>query len=147
METEIFRLNLISPLYYSPGGASDPFGYGESPEGAAGTEKLFCFELEETQFRNIEPDRDKCMGSLAFYGVSVPPKGTEKGKPGSLPQGNYLFAQKRELLNRETIINLAIELQQEALWQRLVPGKALYLRYLYEDGRPVTQLFRPYTER
>ena len=145
METEISRLNLISPLYYSPGGSSDPFGYGESPEAAAGTEQLFCFELEETQFRSIEPDREKCMGTLVFYGVSALPKGTEEEKLTVLRPGNYLFVQKRELLTREAVTGLALELQQEALWQRLLPGKALYLRYLYEDGRPVTQLFRPYS--
>jgi len=57
--------------------------------------------------------------------------------------GNYIFTQKWDFLGRENIIELIIEMQKEALWQRYKPGKMLYLRYLYEDGKYVTQLFRP----
>jgi len=62
--------------------------------------------------------------------------------PLELPQGSYLFSQKREILNREEIIAMAIDIQQEGLWQRLKLGKKLYLRYLYEDGKCVTQILR-----
>ena len=149
MKTEIFRLNLISPLYYTTGGGSDPFGYREDVEGAAGVERLFVFELEESQLRSIEPDRERLFGPLIFYGISggkLVPKTPDGDTPSQLPGGDYLFVQKREILGREKIIDLAVEVQQECLWQRLHPGKRLYLRYLFEDGRGVTQLFRSYSE-
>jgi len=149
METGISRLNLISPLYYAPGEKTDPFSYREDMEGAAGVEELFCFELDESQFRSIEPDREKILGVLVFCGVSATdtaPKAAEGEKLLQLPRGDYLFVQKRAILSREDTAGLAVELQQEGLWQRLLPGKRLYLRYLFEDGRGVTQLFRPYSE-
>jgi hypothetical protein len=62
-----------------------------------------------------------------------------------LPAGDYLFSQKREILSREEILYLAAELQKEALWRRLSPEPRFYLRRLYEDGKGVTQLWRPYT--
>jgi len=126
MEIEIKRLNLLSPLYYIPGKDSDPFGYCEGDG-----EKLFCFELDEALARDFEPDKTKLL------------KNPES--PAVFPQGNYLFAQKREILSQEDIIDVAVEIQQEGLWQRLQLGEKLYLRYLFEDGCPVTQLFRPYT--
>jgi hypothetical protein len=64
-----------------------------------------------------------------------------------LPRGNYLFAQVRETLSRDEIIDLAIEVQSEGLWQRLELGFKYYLRFLFEDGSPVTQVFRPFMMR
>ena len=92
-------------------------------------EKLFYFELDEAG--EFEPDKTRFLDNP----VSC----------GELPPGDYLFAQKRETLNHKEIIDLAIEIHQEGLWQRLILGKRLYLRYLFEDGREVTQLFRPYS--
>jgi hypothetical protein len=63
-----------------------------------------------------------------------------------LPAGQYIFSQKREILSRDEILEMTVEIQQEALWQRLIPAPRLYLRYLSEDGRGVTQVFRPYKE-
>ena len=142
METEISRLNLVSPLFFEPIEESQPFGNGG--EAGTGGEKLFCFELDESSYRSFEPDRALILKELVFSGKAV--KGSAKGAWHHLPQGNYLFAQKREILSKEEIIGLAVEIQQEGLWQRLRPGKMLYLRYLFEDGRPVTQLFRPYED-
>jgi len=138
MKIEIFKLNLLSTLYYVPEKDSDPFGYREGDG-----EKLFCFELDETQAREFEPEKTSFPGALVFSGKAA------DGASGLLhefPQGTYLFAQKREMVSREDIIAMAVEIQQEGLWQRLLFGKELYLRYLFEDGRSVTQLFRPYTE-
>ena len=62
----------------------------------------------------------------------------------NLPEGIYFFTQiKKEIQSESAIIDLSIELQKEALWRRLKPGKELYVRRLYEDGSPVTQLWRP----
>jgi len=150
MELEIHRLNLTSPLYYIPAKQHDPFGGRGETEYVPGREELFCFELDLTQYRSFEPDKEKLLGNLAAGGEAVggapgPAHGTENNI-FELPRGNYLFAQKREICGREKIITMAIEIQQEGLWQRLIPSEKLYLRFLYEDGSRVTQLFRPYIE-
>ena len=121
MTINITRLNLLKPLYFAP------------DEGSG--EKLFCFELDEAQYRSFEPEKAKFLENPVYGGADR-----------ELPQGDYLFAQKREVLSRQEIIDMAVEMQQEGLWQRLEPGKRLYLRCLFEDGCWVTQLFRPYTE-
>ncbi|MDR2760212.1 MAG: hypothetical protein LBB78_12625 [Spirochaetaceae bacterium] len=61
------------------------------------------------------------------------------------PRGTYLFAQMRENLTRDQWIAMAMEVQQEGLWRRLQPETRLYLRYLQEDDRVVTQVWRAFT--
>jgi hypothetical protein len=46
-------------------------------------------------------------------------------------------------LNREEWLDMALEQQKDGLWERYKPENRLYVRYLFEDGCPVTQLFRP----
>jgi hypothetical protein len=143
MEIAILRLNLLSPLYCIPEKAG-PFDYKEGSG-----EKIFCFELEEGFYLQFEPDNKKLLGNLIFGGAAgeVPHITAGAGEDFfSLPIGNYLFAQQREILCKEEIITMAVEIQSEALWQKLLPGNRLYLRYLFEDGKGVTQIFRPYTE-
>jgi len=125
---EIHTLNLLSTLHFKAeeGGHADPFDYREGDG-----EKLYCFQLNGNEYSNFEPNKETLLGSPVFQ--------------AELPAGNYLFAQKREILSREEIIDMAVEIQAEALWQRLKPGKTLYLRYLFEDSRAVTQLYRPYS--
>ena len=140
----ILRLNLTSPLRYVPLENLDPFAY--KPEDG---ETLFCFELDVSERLCFEPDRDTFLGALVFSAQATESRAGEPKAEGGfleLPCGHYLFAQKRELLTRDDIITMAIEIQAEGLWQRLKPGFELYLRYLFEDGSMVTQLFRPYTE-
>jgi len=122
---EIQILTLLFPLYYTST-ESDPFNYREEDG-----EKLYCFLLNENEYYSFEPNRETLLGRLVFSQV--------------LPEGNYLFAQKREILSRDEIIDMAVEIQAEGLWQRLKPGKTLYLRYLFEDSKAVTQLYRPYS--
>ena len=124
MEIEIFNLNLSSPINFSPAKNPNPFEQTVIKD----TEVLFCFDLDSTQYLSFEPDREKLLKKIE--------NSTE------LPMGNYIFTQKWDFLGRENIIELIIEMQKEALWQRYKPGQKLYLRYLYEDGKYVTQLFR-----
>ncbi|MDR2747573.1 MAG: hypothetical protein LBB77_09025 [Treponema sp.] len=63
-----------------------------------------------------------------------------------LPRGRYLFAQERVFLERDGLIRMAVEIQKDGLWERLRLENRLYVRYLYEDGGIVTQVFRPYSE-
>ena len=138
---EITKLKLFSPLCYIPVAECDPFAYTDS----AGVERLCCFDLDEEQYLSFEPDKEKILGRLVFGSyANEPGRAGENGKV-ELPGGNYLFVQKEGILGREDIIALAVEIQSEGLWQRLKPGKRLYLRHLFEDGRWVTQLFRPYS--
>jgi hypothetical protein len=93
-------------------------------------ECIFFFTLDELTGAAIDPDP---------AGYICDPVSCEE-----IPAGDYFFAQQREALDRESCISMAIEVQREILWQRLQPQPGLYLRRLYEDGSPVTQIFRPY---
>ena len=135
----IQRLKLLAPLFYTPETEGDPFSYKEG-----NGEKLYCFEIDENQRLSIEPDAKTLLKTLVFGGS---PAKTDADKARlELPAGDYLFAQEREILGRDEIIAAVAEIQSEGLWQRLEPGNRLYLRYLFEDGCLVTQLFRPYTQ-
>ena len=156
---------LISPLFILPVESLDPFADpaedngGEEcadPGSRTGTEKIFCFELDEGEYSAFEPDKDKLLGKLpeclVFGGISCAEEemaaagkaaAAGKVKITGIPVGDYLFAQKRKILCKEEIIEMAVEIQMESLWQRLKPGIYLYLRYLFEDNSWVTQLFRP----
>ena len=140
---EIQRLHLLAPLFYFPEAAPDPFSYKEG-----NGEKLYCFEIDENQRLSFEPDAKTLLKKLVFGGNNAGPDyaGAAGGARLELPVGDYLFAQEREILRRDEIVAAAIEIQAEGLWQRLEPGKRLYLRYLSEDGHGVTQLFRPFTQ-
>jgi hypothetical protein len=172
MGLEITRLHLVSPLYYlrneeinrnntgrgnlgdnttdpvgsagpsgsGPGSLIDPFSYHVEMG-----EMLFHFELEPNQSRSIEPDGEVLLSALIAGGRAAGPEEISPEKALVLPRGTYLFSQVKEILGRQDIISLAVEVQKEGLWQRLLPGKELYLRYLFEDRRGVTQVFRPYT--
>jgi len=151
---EILKLNLVKPLYYIPVTDNDPFAYPKSTEYTEESGgKIYCFELDDAERLSFEPNVKKFPGRFIFAGVAV--KGGEAEAAGDLgrsgeallelPSGDYLFFQEREILGRDEIIEAAIEMQLEGLWQRLKPGKRLYLRYLFEDGKAVTQLFRPYS--
>jgi hypothetical protein len=125
--------------------------YAEAPElGAFGTfpasplrEFLFCFDLEQGQSQRIDPQADSFLGRLVFSGRNNRNGDRAYKVSLQLPAGLYLFAQKRRAVGREECIALAIEQQKDGLWERLKLGDRLFIRCLYEDGSPVTQLFRP----
>jgi hypothetical protein len=163
---QTIRLELRSPLFYREDSGLVPFQY----EAEAG-EFLFCFDLDPVQSRSIEPDPAALLGPLVFAGRSegqgaarLPPSPVSpaaqygESRRLELPAGKYLFAQERregnglrregngvrDDLNRNEFIEMAVEVQKDGLWERLAPADRLYLRYLFEDGRAVTQVFRPY---
>ena len=137
-ETPFLKLDLRAPLRYMPVPELPPFSRGEEGRG----ETLFCFELDAEQGQCIEPDSERLLGALIFSGQAL---NREHGAAPAveLPSGNYLFSQKRAALGREACIALAVEQQKDGLWERLQPENRLYIRYLFEDGKFVTQLFRP----
>ena len=139
-ESATMRLDLRSPLLYAESPGLAPIAYAENtPGNPALGEQLFCFEINPEQSRSIEPDREQFLGAMVFAGSGPDCQGATV----TLPAGIYLFAQKREALGREDCIDLAIEQQKDGLWERHQPQALLYVRYLFEDGKPVTQLFRP----
>lgn len=102
----------------------------QSPLSGGKDEEILCFELNSDQSSNIEPDKEQLL----------------KGKidKTSLPAGQYLFVQRRceAHLDMDEWLDMAIEQQKDGLWERNKLGTLLYLRFLYEDGAYVTQVFR-----
>ena len=155
IKPEIFRLFLQRPLFYYPDNSIDPFNY--CPDAG---ELIFCFEIQAPYANEFEIDRKHLPGRLFFSGKAAAPvnaitgtgaaaqintEAAARGKTAILPQGDYFFTQIREISGREKIIDLMAEVQQEILWQRLIPGKNCYLRYVYEDNSAVTQILRPFS--
>jgi hypothetical protein len=138
------RLELLAPLVYIPDPELLPFPRGETPGGAETAERLFWFALDEAQGRSIEPDPAVFLGPPGAGGYLAP--AGHRGEGLELPRGRYLFAQERGTLDREGVTAMAIEIQKDGLWERLGLEGRVYLRYLYEDGGAVTQVFRPYRE-
>jgi hypothetical protein len=147
------KLILASPLKYE----RDNTLRFPAPEFAEG-EILFFMTLDPSQSRSIEPDRRAFPGRLVIAGTLPPAEGAGTGArldglsspseaeisgPLELSAGTYLFAQVRELPDPEKLIDMIIDVQQEGLWGRLSLDDRLYIRYLFEDGQPVTQVFRP----
>jgi hypothetical protein len=137
-ESSLVHLDLRAPLEYETAPEFVPFN-GLIPADTHAPELLFCFELYQEQAGRIDPQKDHFLGELVFSG---------KGRNGQgnirLPAGRYLFTQRRGVLNREEFIAMAVEQQKDGLWERLRLENILYLRLLFEDGSPVTQIFRPY---
>ncbi|GHU59786.1 hypothetical protein FACS189444_5710 [Spirochaetia bacterium] len=146
MDITIQKLHLLTPLRYRQDRELRPFAY----QGDAG-ETLFQFELNPDQYLSIEPDIDQYLGALIASGslaasslaASNLAASSRAGNSLELPAGEYLFAQIREALDREESVLLAVEVQKDGLWERFSLGSGLYVRYLFEDGKPVTQVFRP----
>jgi hypothetical protein len=139
METfSVLTLDLRNPLFYTFKAELDPFQYNPS-EG----EVLFCFELNPAQYRCFEPEAPY-LGALVFKGEAA-----QEIKSGAdcfeIPRGTYLFAQMRELLTQDQWLAMAMDVQQEGLWRRFLPGSRIYVRFLWEHGRGVTQVWRPFT--
>jgi len=141
-ESPLIRLDLRAPLEYEEAPGLVPFDC--PPVTEAAPELLFCFELDREQAGRIDPEADRFLGELVFSG-----KGDGKQGKIQLPAGLYVFTQQRRTegsraLNREECVSMAIEQQKDGMWERLRLENRLYIRYLFEDGSPVTQLFRPY---
>ena len=147
MKIDIIRLDLQNPLFYDPDPALKPFDMPFTSEHKK-KEMLFCFEIEEAASLEFDAKREFFPGTLLACGQALNgnPLGLTEKSLVELPKARYFFAQVRELLDREAIIDLIMDIQQEALWQRTIPDKRLYLRFLYEDKSFVTQVFRSYKE-
>ena len=137
----LLYIELHIPLEYDAMPELKPFEQGYPDSESAG-EMLFCFELDAAQALRIDPEANSFPGKLVSAGRRLVAGSNEQEKV-VLPAGHYVFVQHRAALNREECVFLAIEQQKDGLWERHKLDNRLYLRFLYEDGSPVTQLFRP----
>jgi hypothetical protein len=136
MDSPLMNLDLRSPLFYAKVEAMPE-------EIAENDEFLLCFNLDSEQSRSIEPKPDLLIGSLVFTGRKPGNSDNIQPETAPLPAGNYLFMQARSVLSREEWLDLAVEQQKDGLWERNKLQNRLYVRFLFEDGSFVTQLFRP----
>ncbi|MDR2535785.1 MAG: hypothetical protein LBD29_07110 [Treponema sp.] len=132
----IIRLNLYAPLIYRKDNNLMPFEMSADSE-----ERLFCFTISPDHCQSIEPDDGRYLGDLLFSGTSVPGSSPEECE---LSSGTYLFVQIKNILNRNDVIRTAVETQKYGLGEELDLKSRFYLRYLFEEGKPITQFFRPY---
>ena len=153
-ESSLMRLNLRAPLEYDkispPAAVLDPGFWGRRLADNPQEEALFCFEINREQGERIDPDPEHFLGKLVFSGTAVSCQKDQLGAAPantgvSLPAGLYLFIQERRVLEHGDCINAAIEQQKDGLWERLSLENRLYIRCLFEDSCPVTQLFRPFS--
>jgi hypothetical protein len=147
METpSLMKLELRSPLNFVE------FSDFSSIKLTEKEEILLCFDLNPAQNRTIEPDPALFLGPMVFSGRK-PAEG--EAPTVFLPAGTFLFVQERkvqdeaaqpltlsEYLEAANWLDLAIEQHKDALWERFKPGNRLYVRFLFEDGGRVTQIFR-----
>jgi hypothetical protein len=158
---EFFCLSLVRPLLYRKE-LIDPWVPPNPAEFAGGTlpEELFCFSVNPAQARRIDPEPEAYLGPLEAAGRAIPgpAAGGQTGNRGHketageaqqyaagyihLSAGRYYFTQLRKGLSRDETIVMAMELQKEGLWERLKLEDRLYLRRLFEDNAPVTQVWR-----
>jgi len=147
-QTPLTLLNLCTSLQYNKSVCQDPslLKY----EKLENEEILLCYEVNPVQGCSIEPERDYFLGKLLFIGQKLPESqngGIDETKRNNLvllPQGNYLFTQCRSgaVLSSDEWLDLAIEQQKDGLWERNKLLNFLYIRFLFEDGSFVTQVFR-----
>jgi len=144
-KTPLTLLNLCTPLQYNKSESQNLSLLKLENE-----EILLCYEVNPVQGCSIEPDRDYFLGRLLFIGKKLPESQNgdvdekERNSLVLLPQGNYLFTQCRSdaVLSRDEWLDLAIEQQKDGLWERYKLLNLLYIRFLFEDGSFVTQVFR-----
>ena len=132
-------LDLCTPLFYSKID-NLPFEIHENDE------FLLLFKLHPAQSKSIEPVRELLFEKLIFTGQKTADScNIPDIDRFVLPEGKYLFTQQRgvsPMPEQNEILNMAIEQQKDALWERCKLKDQLYVRYLFEDGLFVTQLFR-----
>ena len=158
----LMRLDLRAPLKFTKRSMAVSWFCTESAA-AKGPAELFaeqvlCFKLKPWQSRSIEPVPEKFLGKLLFSGyvqLNIPQTEDSGSADNStavaantvkhleIPAGLYVFTQTAGLLEKNACIDMAIEQQKDGLWEKYKLQNILYIRLLYEDGRYITQFFRP----
>ena len=103
----------------------------KAPIEASNKENILCYTISQSQANIIDPSPE--------YFLNFNPVPVEE-----LSKGTYFITQlRKEKLEEEEFLELAIVLQKEALWNRNKLEDKLFLRQFFEDGFPVIQLWRP----
>jgi hypothetical protein len=132
----VTHLELYRPLTYVKDNSLDPFAI-ESVNEVAG-ELLFVFGLDAERVKKGGGGNDYFTRLLeAGYELYD----GEIHDEIAMPRGNYYFTQERALLKKDAIINMAGAIEEFAVNDGHKLETKLYLRYVYEDGSAVTQLF------
>ena len=139
---QLIKLILNSPIIYSQTTQTlDEFEFIKE-----NVEILVCFVLNPKESVSIEPVKEQFLDNLQFFGQKNIENAENIDEPTvSLPAGEYLFMQNRlnRALNRDEWLDMAIEQQKDGLWERYRLKNLLYVRFLHEDGKFVTQVLRP----
>ncbi|MDL2229796.1 hypothetical protein LJC14_06055 [Treponema sp. OttesenSCG-928-L16] len=139
-QLHIMTLDLCSPVLYQKETRDDPFAAFP----AETEESLTLFEIGPSQHERIDPDPAAFLGKIldsgSIRGDSID---GEEGPVMVLPQGKYVFAQTRDMLDRDGCAEMAMEIQKEGLWRQYTLAPYFFLRRLNEDGAPVSQILRP----
>ena len=109
-------------------------------------EVLLFYELNPAQSSSIEPAKELFLLKQIYIGKKPQDTGLADADRIILPAGKYIFSQRRgdsPLLKQEEWLDMAVEQQKDALWERYKLSNLLYVRHLFEDGMFVIQLFRP----
>jgi hypothetical protein len=108
---------------------------------------LLFFKLDPKECCSILPEKSSLLRSIIFTGSRRHTETASVTETEALlmPQGEYIFMQCRDnaALKKEDWLDMAIELQKDGLWERNKLNNELYIRFLFEDGMFVTQIFRP----
>ena len=143
MDSPLIKIRLCAPLAYEKIDKNDDFCINLSKN----DDFIQCYTINPQQNSDIEPNRDNFLESLVFTGFKNDEKNintTIINQEALLPQGQYLLVQQRssQPLSQPEWLEMAIEQQKDGLWERNKLGNLLYVRYLFEDGQFVTQVFR-----
>jgi len=131
----MMNLDLRAPLIYEK--------VRELPEKFnENAEYLICYELDLNQASDIEPNTELLLEREIFIGKKADKLPENSKEIVELSAGLYLFTQCTGLLSRDEWLELAVEQQKDGLWERNTLKNTLYIRFLYEDGNYVTQIFR-----
>jgi hypothetical protein len=152
-ESRIVKLHLQSPIYYIPDNDLNYRFFSRemvpTDTAAVSREYLFGFEIAPGEYLNIEPEAGAFLGEPFFRGYTGPtPSGDQCPAAAlfTLEAGQYLFMQSQEAMDWEGILDMALEIQKEGLWEGFALDRRLFLRYVFEDGSMVTQVWRPVTD-
>jgi hypothetical protein len=127
------KLDLRTALMYAK--------ISDLPAALNNDEFIQCFDLDSGQSQSIEPKAEFFIADIVFSGMAK--NDLSSDETVTLPEGIYLFNQYRAALKREEWLAMALEQQKDGLWERYKPENRLYVRYLFEGGLQLTQLFRP----
>ena len=148
------RLTLGQSLRYRRDDALTPFDRANRDAARAGREMMFSLIIDSARGQDFGAasggryfaallNAGKISAETPEHSPASSPDPSGAGETVDIPAGTYFFTQTRDIPGEDAITLMALELQREGLWRRLVMENRVYLRYLYEDGSAVTQLFRP----